>query len=224
MGIGREKGYKHSEKTKIKISESCKGRIPWNKGIARSEKTKIKISESKSGKNHPNYGKHLSEETKQKISKAQKGKIHKGHITLRNLRKGKTYEEIFGVEKAIEIKRNVKSKLKGRNVWNKGLTADIDNRILSKENHGGWNGGTSNKPYPFEFNSELKYRIFKRDSFRCQLCDIHNPITVHHINYNKKNISDRNLITLCNRHNLKANFERNKWELFYTILNHLRGI
>jgi group I intron endonuclease len=49
-------GQRHSEKMKRFISESGKGRVPWNKGL--------------SVDGHP-----CSEETKQAVSKAQKGKI-----------------------------------------------------------------------------------------------------------------------------------------------------
>ena len=74
--------------TKQKISESLKGRIPWNKGIKYSENQKInlrgKCDEKNSfyGKHHsedaklknrnPHLGKRMSEETKQKISKTMK--------------------------------------------------------------------------------------------------------------------------------------------------------
>jgi len=37
-------GRKHSKKTIQKMSESAKGRIPWNKGRFHSEETKAKIS------------------------------------------------------------------------------------------------------------------------------------------------------------------------------------
>jgi len=43
-------GKHHTEKTKKKISESNKGKIPWNKGLPRSQATKDKISNAKKGK------------------------------------------------------------------------------------------------------------------------------------------------------------------------------
>ena len=58
------KGKHHSEETKKKISESLKG----HKGCIHSEETKKKLSESHKGKTSPMKGKHLSEETKRKIS------------------------------------------------------------------------------------------------------------------------------------------------------------
>lgn len=53
-------GRKHSEISKMKISERLKGKPGWNKGILMREESKIKLSESLTGR-------HLSEEHKQKI-------------------------------------------------------------------------------------------------------------------------------------------------------------
>jgi len=108
---------------KKKNSESCKGRIPWNKGIpitkerrkniseARkgqllSDEHKRKISERQKGKNNHNYGKAPTNERRQKQSNSMKGR-----------NKGKTYEEIFGVKEAVrlrEIKKNQKGPMTGK--------------------------------------------------------------------------------------------------------------
>ena len=64
----------HSEEAKRKMSESHKGKTPWNKGKHLSEEHKIKISEANKGENNPMHGKHHSDEAKQKISEVHKGK------------------------------------------------------------------------------------------------------------------------------------------------------
>ena len=61
------KGKKHSEETKKKISKSKIGKPSWKKGIPCSEETKKKISEA-------NKGFKRSELTKRKISESNKGK------------------------------------------------------------------------------------------------------------------------------------------------------
>lgn len=79
-------GYKHSEKTKQKMSELKKGKKPYemsdktrqkmskaNKGKTLSEETKRKMSEAHKGKPGPMTDKTLSEESKRKISEAAKG-------------------------------------------------------------------------------------------------------------------------------------------------------
>jgi predicted DNA-binding protein YlxM (UPF0122 family) len=86
-------------------------------------------------------------------------------------------------------------------------------------------GGTGipreNSKYGKEFVAKLKYRIYKRDNFTCQNCNQYgtvgkNCLTAHHIDYNKKNCVDTNLITLCKKCNGKANFNREFWQDFYT--------
>ena len=64
FSIGGEgnSGWNHTEETKRKISESCKGRTGYWKSKHLSDETKQKLSEA-------NKGKILSDETKQKISK-----------------------------------------------------------------------------------------------------------------------------------------------------------
>ena len=64
-----KKPYEMTEKTRKKMSEARKGKTPWNKGKANvySEETRKKMSESKKGKTH-------SLETRKKMSEAMKGK------------------------------------------------------------------------------------------------------------------------------------------------------
>ena len=57
----------HSEETRKKISEACKGK-------KRSEETRKKVSEARKGKPTWNKGKHWSEEARKKMSEAHKGK------------------------------------------------------------------------------------------------------------------------------------------------------
>ncbi len=70
------KGRHLSEETRQKMSEANKGRPAWNKGKHLSEEQKKHLSEINTGSNNPNYGRHYkhSEETRQKISEANKGK------------------------------------------------------------------------------------------------------------------------------------------------------
>jgi len=90
-----------------------------------------------------------------------------------------------------------------------------------------WQGGISKLPYPFEFTEELKEKIRKRDNYQCQLCNLTNEehliiydksLPVHHIDYNKDNLNDDNLITLCKKCNSRVNFNRDYWYAYFTYL------
>ena len=65
-----QRGRKHSEEARRKISEAGKGRVPWNKGKTLSEETRRKISEAGKGRVPWNKGKTLSEETRRKLSES----------------------------------------------------------------------------------------------------------------------------------------------------------
>ena len=97
-------------------------------------------------------------------------------------------------------------------------------KFYHKEKHHCWKGGISNEPYSFDFNDELKERIKKRDNFICQICKITEeehlivfgqPLCIHHINYNKLNSEENNLITLCHSCHTRTNFNRNYWKEYF---------
>ena len=78
-------------------------------------------------------------------------------------------------------------------------------------------GGTG---IPYEFNKypdeywKIRYKILKRDNHICQLCKEEGN-EVHHIDYNKQNNEQYNLITLCRKCNMKVNQNRIQWTIFF---------
>lgn len=70
-------GFKHSEESKRKNSQSHLGRVPANKGKSPSKDTLKKMSLGHIGKEGYWIGKTLSEETKIKKSESMKGKTWK---------------------------------------------------------------------------------------------------------------------------------------------------
>jgi len=96
----------HTLRSRLKMSESMKGRIPWNKGkknILSAEHGLIKHSKQKRG--IP-----LSDEVKQKISKSLKGRkkpqVSSSTRKKQSLAKKKSYEK-----RKVEIRKNAISQL-----------------------------------------------------------------------------------------------------------------
>lgn len=92
--------------------------------------------------------------------------------------------------------------------------------LKSGENNPNWNGGKSFEPYSSEFNRILKLRIRERDSFKCRLCgsdgkNFGRSLDIHHIDYDKKNVNDDNLISLCVSCHMKTNYKRESWRKYF---------
>jgi hypothetical protein len=81
--------------------------------------------------------------------------------------------------------------------------------------------------YPKKFSYKLKNKIRKRDNYTCQRCgmkeqkhlNVYGKKThVHHIDYNKENCKENNLITLCQKCHNWANHNRDYWFAYYQFL------
>jgi hypothetical protein len=155
-------------------------------------------------------------EIRKKISKALKGrkftqkhKIKLSKSAQKRIGKNNGFYGKHHTEKTkIKISNNPNVSHKGKNHWN-------------------WKNGLSNYPYPLEFNINLKEKIRKRDNYICQCCNltqqenlskIKQPLTIHHIDYDKNNCDKSNLITLCHSCNSKANSNIDYWFAYYTYI------
>jgi len=135
-------------------------------------------------------------------SKDCKNKFHSIFMT------GKKFPQNSGENNAckrLEVREKISKKIRGKNHWNY-----ID--------------GRSNLDYPEEYTSHLRQKIRKRDNYTCQNCGIIEEeyiiiygkiLDIHHIDYNKFNNKEDNLITLCHQCNVRANFNRDYWINFY---------
>jgi len=83
----------------------------------------------------------------------------------------------------------------------------------------GWNKPYSGY-YTKDFNWRLKKKIKERDNYKCQMCDVNEStvkqtnkqgLHVHHIDYNKRNSSPDNLISLCPSCHAVTNGSREIW-------------
>ena len=196
-----------------------------------TEEFKKRLSKTRQGKGNPFYGRKHSEKSRQQMSKARKGRKLKpahrraiskalmGHEVSQRTRKkmsealkghsggfkGKTHTE--------ESRRKMSEALKGRRSPNKGK--------FGKE-HPSWRGGESFKDYGPEWTKELRREVMERDGEYCRnpgCRKISDRLTVHHINYIRKDNRLENLITICPSCNSRANSKRHLWPQFYGILS-----
>lgn len=87
-----------------------------------------------------------------------------------------------------------------------------------------WRGGRS-LYYPKEWTENLKERIRNRDNRKCQYpeCDYtdsfgEKKLDVHHIDEDKNNCNEYNLISLCHAHHKTVQLSNNEWiNYFYNI-------
>jgi hypothetical protein len=91
---------------------------------------------------------------------------------------------------------------------------------ISWKNHPNWKWWISTEAYWLEFNEDLKEVIRNRDRRKCKLCyatELYNleKLSVHHIDYNKKNNDPVNLISLCRHCHLKTNYNREHWTQYF---------
>ncbi len=208
-----------------------KGHKSWCKGLTKGTDERV-AKRAKNIVGHPGWTKGKAAWNKG-LTKENDSRVKKTSVSLKcrpSSRKGKNYEEIYGIEKAKEISLRIgKSNsiaLLGNTSWSKGLTKETDSRILARPNQKGekspgWRGGISKEPYPFEFDKELRELVKQRDNYTCQLCNTPEcecllPLGCHHINYNKRDCSPRNLITLCRKCNSKVNGNRKYWEEYFS--------
>lgn len=102
----------------------------------------------------------------------------------------------------------------------KSCSNEMRSSLMRGDGNPNWSGGLSRLPYPWDFRETSK-KVIQRDGFICQNpgCDVTDErLTTHHINYDKQDCRQENLICLCSSCNSKANFGRHKWKKFYESL------
>jgi len=192
-------GKKCSQETKDKISKA-------NMGKKRSQEVKDKLSKIHMGeKRMP-----MSQKTKDKIGKANKGKIRSQELKNR----------ISETNKKRILSKEARQRMSEAHKGKKQSPELILKRIKKGKEHYNWQGGKSFEPYTIQFNRELKELIRQRDNYQCQLCGMPEcenirKLSVHHIDYNKKNCLPSNLVSLCIKCHIKTNFKREYWTEYF---------
>lgn len=124
--------------------------------------------------------------------------------------------------------RSCSTRINQRKFWSntknkkKIIEKRVKNGIFKLHRNPRWLNGKSFDPYPFDWNKNLKDNIRKRDQYTCQLCGLSQKknkrkLNVHHIDYNKKNCKEENLISLCDRCHTKTNSSRAFYKKYLKI-------
>lgn len=162
----------------------------------------------KTGKDNPSYGKPAW----------NRGLNIKFNNALDEWREGGGVVWNKGIPCSKETRDKISKKLKGRTLTQehrdsiaKGAPRGID--------HPGYIDGKGGTGY-VRFRASLKEEIKIRDNNQCQNCSMtreeHNKkynldIEIHHIDYDKTNNNKNNLITLCKKCNIRANYNKDYW-------------
>ena len=158
------------------------------------------------------WNKGLTKETDERVAKyseklkdrklTDKHKENIGKVT-----KGRKYPKGIYDERA--------EKLKGHLFW-----GNENNFFKEGKSNINWRGGINKDGHPFEFNKKLKLNIRKRDNYTCQECgmtekELGYKLACHHIDYNKMNNNEDNLISLCRSCHAKTGWNRKDWIKYY---------
>lgn len=143
-------------------------------------------------------------EHRENLSSSCKGReAHNKGVPASEAKKKKISDSVKKVMRTPEMREYISKTMKGK---------------LTGDKHPAWRGGISQKykkgyqnQYPAKFSRQLKRQIIARDNCICQHCRTSEDLTVHHIDYDKHNCSELNLITACRSCNGKFNVNRKQW-------------
>jgi len=180
------------------------------------EEWRRKQREAKTGKRH-------SEESKEKIRLA-----NLGH---------KVSEETIAKMKSSHIGKPMSEEAKEKQRNNKiGCSVSEETRIKQSCTRRGISvsefNGFSTKRYCELWTDEFRERVRAFFGYVCMYpgCgktqeEEGRKLSVHHVNYDKQtccreneDVSSRKFVTLCNRHNLAVNYDRELWERYFVGL------
>jgi hypothetical protein len=133
----------------------------------------------------------------------------------------------LGKQISEETKRKMSESHRRNNIW-KGRKHTEESKkkqseVKMAEKNPVWKNGASFEPYPVGWRKKFKLKIRERDNNTCQLCYGNIDAmgfgwATHHIDYNKDNLDESNLILLCKKCHGKTNHnEREKWKEVFRI-------
>ena len=191
------------------------------------------------GKNHPNFktGKYIENNCQKCGTKISSDANHcrscskKGELNS-NYKIGKFFDN---PNHCVDCKKEIDStSIRCKKCAKKGKLHPLfgkerpDSRKRMIDNKLGYIHGRGYEPYTKEFTEKLKESIRARDNYQCQgencsmteeehLIVYGRVLEIHHIDHNKQNCNEDNLITLCKQCNIRANKNIDYWQEFYNL-------
>ena len=200
-------------KNKKFCSRNCQ--IEWQKKVSWEERVgkdvanriRLETSERVKGEKNPS----CDSETAKKISESLKNYLKENpRYGEKNSFYGKTHTE--------EYKKWAKESRKGKMLLTEEqVQKKLENQPRGEKSHF-WKGGTSFEPYSPDFNNHLKRKIKNRDNYTCICGKKTQKLAIHHIDYDKINSNEKNLISLCYSCHGKTNTNRKQWSIFFVSL------
>jgi len=167
------------------------GKPAWNKG---------KKCPQYSREKHWNWGNKMPQESIEKMRKSLTGKKQSKDTIA------KRFESRSGYQHSTKTKAKI------------GFAN-------SGDRNGMWEGGISREEYPAAFWKKcFKDMVRDRDNRTCQICgtpEMDKALDIHHIDYDKRNVDPKNLISLCHKCHGKTNFNRPRWVTFFNKQNNI---
>lgn len=161
-------------------------------------------------------GRKFSSEAKKRLSTERMGRVHSPETRLKisQTQKGRP----------VPLRRRKLLSAASKRLWSQpSYRARACKAMKGKHagsKHPMWQGGKSFEEYSYEFKTVLNKMIKTRDGGNCRnpFCKHSKCRTmhVHHIDYDKKNDTRSNLITLCLFCHMKSNHSRDKQRQYYT--------
>jgi len=204
-GFWQNKYNKDSDEYKQIVKKIKKSTSESMVGIKKTKKHCNNIAAGRKNwiKNNRNYFNEITIKMKQtKNIQSEKGTLSEKHYV--NNKKKNEINDIYKriVKKANNTKNNKKELGIYPDIWNKGKNKFNDSRVAkySRENHYLWNPNKINEYDDMFYNPNYRKYLLERQNKICILCDTDKyTLCLHHIDKNKKNSKEDNLVYACRK-------------------------
>lgn len=197
-------------------------RTEWHREINRKAHIRQVVSAEAKGKmSVTRKGRKFSIKHRENISKALKGRKINSQTRKKHSKTllGITYEQKFGKERALAIKKKQSIAKLGKTSITEEGRKKLKMQMTGKNNPV-WNGGSSCEPYCKKFSLNYKEKIRDRDKRVCAMCNKkeaeNEKLSIHHIDYDRKNTAAKNCVSLHRGCHTKTLMNRKKWKKYFS--------